>query len=371
MLRYSGIYQVSLIQFTSRILQGGGIAVSRLFLLLVYFLKLILGLPPALLQQMLYRRAIRNTAITKDPVFIIGHFRSGTTLLQKLLISDTRFGYMENMDILFPGSGLLMGNGIKRLLQSVINWLKLKNAFYNNTIIELDEPTEEDYVLIGNASAYTSYWGFIFPARWKEWLIHDQQFNNRLYRKAWEKHYLNTLKMITCKRGGKQLVLKNPPNTARIPYLLSLFPNATFIYIRRNPYDVFISMRNLWKNGVLRQFCLQQPSQQVIDEIIFSYYAWLEDSYQRDKHLIPAGNLAEVFYDNLEQDPFGVISKLYAQLRLPDFSVTAANLKAQLQKEKAYTKFSYSVNDATLQQIDTRWEKYIRQWKCAHTSRLT
>ena len=39
----------------------------------------------------------------------------------------------------------------------------------------------------------------------------------------------------------RQLVLKSPCHTGRVRLLLKLFPNAKFVFIHRNPYEVFLS----------------------------------------------------------------------------------------------------------------------------------
>ena len=44
----------------------------------------------ALLQYVLFARRIRNTQLREPPVFVIGHWRSGTTYLQELLSLDPR-----------------------------------------------------------------------------------------------------------------------------------------------------------------------------------------------------------------------------------------------------------------------------------------
>src|SRR5262249_33493141 len=44
-------------------------------------------------QNALYRRKIDQTPITHPPLFIIGHWRTGTTLLHELMILDSRNNY--------------------------------------------------------------------------------------------------------------------------------------------------------------------------------------------------------------------------------------------------------------------------------------
>ena len=81
-----------------------------------------------------------------------------------------------------------------------------------------------------------------------EWFT---QFLSQKYWDGWKKEYLQTIKYITFKSKGKQLVLKSPPNTERICLLLQMFPQAKFIYIYRNPYHMYYSIKNMWKRAIL------------------------------------------------------------------------------------------------------------------------
>jgi hypothetical protein len=44
-----------------------------------------------------------------------------------------------------------------------------------------------------------------------------------------------------------RFVEKTPENSLRIPYLLDLFPDAHFVFIKRNPCDVVNSLINCWR----------------------------------------------------------------------------------------------------------------------------
>src|SRR5580765_1414235 len=42
------------------------------------------------IQWLIFGRRIRNTQLVKPPIFILGHWRTGTTLLHELLVRDKR-----------------------------------------------------------------------------------------------------------------------------------------------------------------------------------------------------------------------------------------------------------------------------------------
>ena len=276
---------ISLLEFTRRLLKGGGISRKGLFLLPAYYFQIIPALPFAFLQFLFFGQRIKKTVILKDPVFILGHYRSGTTYLQKLLVSNKRFGYMTNYDALFPNSNLLFGKKMQQVFQRLIHAFKVKNPFFHNSIVQLSEPCEEDDFLMNKASAYSAYWGMVFPKRWREWLNGSQQFMNQQYYNGWKREYLNTIKYATFKNKGKQLILKSPPNTERISLLLQMFPQAKFIYIYRNPYHLYYSIQNMWRRAILNFYSVQEISDTELDEIVFNHFIYLTESVRKRQEI--------------------------------------------------------------------------------------
>lgn len=355
------IINFSLFEFTRRTCLGGRISLKGAFLIPVYYLQIIPVLPLAFLQSLIFARRIRKTIISKDPVFILGHYRSGTSLLQKLMVSDQRFGFLNYYDALFPNTSLLLGKRMQSVFQGLIHIFKIKNPFFHNSILKLSEPDEEDDYLMNKGSAYSAYWGLIFPVRWREWLNSAVQMSDQKYLCGWKKEYLRTLQYVTFRNNGKPLVLKSPPNTERIRVLLEMFPKAKFIFLSRNPFLLYYSTRNMWKRAILRYYSLQKISEAELDELVFGHFEYLMEQYEKDKHLIPNGNLVEISYEELKTDSFDTIRKIYSCINLPDFEITANNLAAQLEKEKEYQNFYHPLNAETFERINHRWENYIQR----------
>jgi hypothetical protein len=318
-------------------------------------------MPCSCLQHLLYDRKINKTNIAKDPVFIIGHYRSGTTYLHKLMAADEQFGFISYYDIICPNTSLLSGKWLQQAVQSIINYLKIKTAFFNNVIPSLQEPAEEERFLINKSFDYTDYWRFVFPLCWNEWKSCSQLLSSQTHYQQWKKEYLYVLKLATYKHKGNQLILKSPPNTERIRYLLQLFPNAKFIYISRDPYHLFYSTRNLWYKAI-RKFCLQSIADDQIENVVFGHYVHLMEQYEKDKALIPAGNLVEVRYEDLEKNAIVILQNIYEGLHLNGFELLQKRFIAQLQKEKQYRTFEYEYSKETFKKIEVHWAKYIYQW---------
>jgi hypothetical protein len=147
----------------------------------------------------------------------------------------------------------------------------------------------------------------------------------------------------------------------RIKPLLQMFPDAKFIFIYRNPYLLYYSTLNMWRKAILGYYSLQEIPDKELEEIVFGHFQYLNECYERDKHLIPVENLIEISYEELKADSFGVVRRIYSGLNLPDFETTAEDLKSQIESEKEYLNFRYKFDPATFKRIDQRWGKYIRQ----------
>jgi len=335
----------------------GKINPRKCLLLFFFLMRALLSLPFYVLQSIIYRKRIQKTAIENPPIFILGHFRSGTTLLHKLLVTDDRFGYLTVYDILCPNSSLILGKKFSAIFQRVIHLFKIKNYHFNNSILNLHEPGEEDMILVSKASPHARYWGFVFPLDWSKFQNSEDGVEPNT--SVLSEEYIQLIKQITYQNKGKQLVLKNPPNTGRVAQLLKDFPNAKFIYIHRNPFTLYYSMKNLWNNAIIKYYALQKLPEQELDNIIFSYYKNLIEHYEKDKKLIPEGNLVELAFEQLEEDPYEVVKSIYFSLNLPDFEHVSKALKEQLELEKRYTKFNYSYEKSTLDKIEKRWGSII------------
>ncbi len=118
----------------------------------------------------------------------------------------------------------------------------------------------------------------------------------------------------------------------------------------------------MWKKAILNYYSVQKISDGELDEIVFEHFLYLIEQYEKDKHLIPVGNLVEISYEELKANSFNSIQKIYSELKLPSFELTADDLLDQIESEKNYTSFRHQFDSKTLKQIDTRWGKFIRQW---------
>jgi hypothetical protein len=166
---------------------------------------------------------------------------------------------------------------------------------------------------------------------------------------------------------GKRLVLKSPTHTARIRMLLQLFPDAKFVHIHRHPFAVYRSTKHLQLNS--RQYFSMQGRDYDDHERILAMYGKMYDAYFAEKELIPAGNLAEVAYDELDADPIGRMGRIYEELDLPDFSEARPAVERYIASLGTYEKGKHAqLSDAVRRDIVARWGQTFDEWNYSTTT---
>ena len=160
---------------------------------------------------------------------------------------------------------------------------------------------------------------------------------------------------------GKRLVLKNPVNTARIKFLLDLYPNAKFIHIYRNPYEVYASTRHFYKTTV-EAFMLQRISNEEIEDNILEIYSKMMNSYFIESKLIPNDNLVELKFEDLEEDPLFQLQRIYNKLDLKGYEQVESNFLTYLQSIRSYKKNKFNYSKELIDKVNKHWGFTIEKW---------
>ncbi len=99
---------------------------------------------------------------------------------------------------------------------------------------------------------------------------------------------------------------------------------------------VFLSTRRFFLE-LLPTLCLGPlPDTEFVDNMILDVYEWMHRDYEAQKGLIPADNLLEVRYEELEQDPMGLLERVYTTLLKRDMSAAKPLFEAYLRTQRAH-----------------------------------
>ncbi|MCI0358985.1 MAG: sulfotransferase [Planctomycetaceae bacterium] len=308
-------------------------------------------------QRARFGRLIDQTRIDQPPVFIIGHWRSGTTYLHELMHLDARFVSPTTYQCFAPHHFLLT----EWLMVSLGRWLLPKQRPMDNMAAGWDRPQEDEFALL-TLGAPTPYLRMAFPndpPPYSEFL--DMQGCSAGDLARFERALVDFVKLLTFASPGKRLLLKSPPHTGRIEILTRLFPGARFIHITRSPYSLFPSTTRLW-HSIDEVQGLQFPKDVGLEEYVFDclnrMYRGFEDQRQR---LDPAA-VYDVRYEDLVADPVGEIGQIYESLGLGDYSAARNAIAVAAGQQKDYKTNKHELDESLKARIRERWSGYFERY---------
>lgn len=309
-------------------------------------------------ERIVYGGTLAALDIRQPPLFVVGHWRTGTTHLHNLLSHDPRLAFISTFQTLAPSSFLLGRHTLRPLVARSMP----KTRPMDNMALSADLPQEEEFAMC-NVTPHSFYVGWYFPRRIRalfDKYVVFQDADPAMVRE-WEAHYLELLKKATLLHGDKRLVLKNPANTGRIPQLLHLFPDAKFVHIRRNPYEVFKSTVNLHL-ATYATIGFQEVPRETVEENVLAMHAALTRRYFETRDQIPAGNLVEIAYEDLEARPVAVLGDLYARLGLEGWEEARPRIEAYLATQAHYEKNRFTMRAADIARVEARLGFALDAW---------
>lgn len=298
--------------------------------------------------------------IENDPIFILGHWRSGTTHLHNLLCEDQQMAFTTTFQGVFPDT--LFNKAGRLLFEGFTKLLIPGTRKGDNVTLNTNYPQEEEFAL-GSNVFFCFYYFWIFPQNTKKYFDQFVLFQNISAKNIedWKQDYTLLIKKAIANTNGNKFISKNPPNTGRIKAILDMFPNARFIHIYRNPIEVFLSTRHFYKT-MMPHLQLQSISESDLDNIILSVYNEIMHKYFEDKNMIPQDNLIEVSFEDLEKRPLDIIKTIYDKLQIPDFETARNSFEKYLENSKGYKKNKHLIKKELLDKILEDWDFVMKEW---------
>jgi hypothetical protein len=317
-------------------------------------------------QNIWYGRRVQRTPIHHPPLFILGHWRNGTTLLHELLTLDERHTYPNTYECLVPNHFLLS----ERVLKPLVRAFMPSRRPFDNMAVGWDRPQEDEFALclLGLPSIYET---IAFPNRLpQDPAVFDLERMSPRLRETWKRTFVRLLKQLTFK-DPRRLVLKSPTHSGRIKTMLELFPEAKFVHIVRDPHVVFSSTLHMWK-VMYQAHGLQKPTFAGLEEHVFRHFTHLYQRLEAEKGLIPAGQFYELRYEDLVAEPLEQMQRLYETLNLGGFGEVLPRLKQYLEANANYQTNRYPQLSPELNaEIERRWGDVIRRYGYTFTSGQT
>ena len=281
--------------------------------------------------------SLRRTSV-REPVFLVGHARSGTTLAHRLMSADDqRFSAFLYWEMFAPSL----------LQKTLVRWIaRLDRRFLGDALgrrVRAHEARvfgpsqhihkmgytlaeEDDFVLTWSCAS--GYWIVQLPYMDELDFYHVDR-RPPASRRRLMNYYRECLRRELCFNGGARVHLsKNPVFPGRMESLIECFPDARFVLLYRNPLETIPSLLKLMKTSwKLRQFSedrMQRSFAIMVEQSFHSYRYPLEVMARH-----PGIRHAVVEYRELTASPRETIARIYAELGLPLTPAYDAWLRAE------------------------------------------
>ena len=148
---------------------------------------------------------------------------------------------------------------------------------------------------------------------------------------------------------------------ARIRYILSMFPDAKFVYIQRDAFDTYASNKRMVQM-IFRKYALGKIVDVDPGHLILDSYALIAGRYHQDKLLIPPAHLCEISYEKFVAHPVECMETIYEQLQLGDFSFCRQAMcrLAEMEKDHPVTRHTLGTGERAV------IEERVNQISSAH-----
>ena len=263
------------------------------------------------------------------PVIIVGLTRTGTTLLHRLIASDTRFSSAAFWEGRFPVPADDDLDGGKRIAAAKAEIDAMLAANPDLASIHPFDAlgADEDILILDQTLLSNTAETLACVPSYYEWL--RKQDLRPAYR-FWYR-MLQMLQWQKKRRGmtGERWVLKTPMHLGHVDRILELLPEATFVQTHRDPLTTIPSyasmVQGLWR-GVSDD---SDPAEAARESS-----ATLEHDLGRCLRVrdsLPPSKFIDVDFRDTVSDPIGVVERIYREIGMPMTERARSQIGAYMQ----------------------------------------
>jgi hypothetical protein len=306
----------------------------------------------------LFSSQVRRVKLKEPPLFVLGHWRSGTTLLHELLMLDPRHQCPTTYQCFAPHHFLWTSWFLPPLARMFLP----KQRPMDDVIAGWDRPQEDEFAL-ANMGVPSPYLVWAFPNHGP---VADEYLDLRTLpaaeRETWKRKWRGFVERIAL-ANNRRIVLKSPTHTARVRTILEVFPNARFVHIVRDPLVLFPSTVRLWKSlSEVQGFQVPRDDGGWVESHVLDTFVRMYECFEQDRELVPPGRLVDIRYEDLVADPVGQMRQIYQRLGLGDFAEVEPALLRHTLKTRDYKTNKYQLPPDVADRVRGRWAPYFQRY---------
>jgi hypothetical protein len=248
-----------------------------------------------------YPRIVRQEI--REPLFIVGLPRSGTTLLHTLLALDPDHRVPLTWEVMTPSPPNC--DNEKRRIQRAIsscncfNWLAPTFRQVHPVGAELPQ---ECVSLMAPTFMSDQFDAMYYVPSYRTWFFRQD------LRPAYEYHR-RFLQHLQVRQNARRWVLKAPTHMFALPSLLSVYPDALFVQTHRAPLDAMASVSSLIT--ILRRVFSDAVDPLTVCREAIDYWSNTLDRFLRERDRLVQRRICDVDYAEIHHDPLTVVRRIY------------------------------------------------------------
>src|SRR5579872_1569360 len=307
----------------------------------------------AKMQSLAHAEALERAKVP-PPIFLLGFWRSGTTLLHELFCCNTHFGFPSTYACMNAAHFLLTEQGFHKRRGKQEAYRPMDIMQYSWT-----SPQEYEFALFC-MGAPSPYEALLVPSLMSDpKVLLDLRQHSPENQVRWRQTLQLFLRELTVQQN-KPMVLKSPTHGFTFPLLPSLFPGSRFVIIERNPYEVFASNLKLWQT-LLDMYSLELASSEQIEKFVLAAYLIHEDAIAEGIHKTAPEDISRVRYEDLIADPLREMKRIYSELELPGFEDARPLIERYIASVAGHQRNRLVLSPAQKNSVDQLWGALIRE----------
>jgi hypothetical protein len=303
----------------------------------------------------------------EKPVIVTGFPRSGTTLLQTVLLHHSGCRWLREWELEepFPTTPGIWGSSkdSRKLRSEAILKKKLKNKFLQDlsNINPLGSPLE-CWMLWTPTMVFRELFLLVGTDRYKEWC---NSISQETFQKVYD-YYQCHLQYLSWCQPGCHWVLKSPVHMIHLETILARFPDAKVIQLHRDPKEFIPSFCSL----MMHYQCLTHKREKIDPEKIgrdglYVLSEWCQQNITLRKKIV-TDQIYDVSYQALVENPITTVRNIYNYfaMELPVDMEMLLNQWLQNRHGKNRPHHKYSLDQFGLkpEEINGEFQEYYKHF---------
>lgn len=277
----------------------------------------------------------------REPVFILGLPRSGTTLLHTLFAADPTHRVPLTWEIMSP-SPPDQRERERRIRSanrdlSMLRWLA---PTFENVHATGAELPQECVSLISPTFMSDQFDTMYNIPSYRAWFFRQD------LRPAYEFHR-RFLQHLQFRSSAERWILKAPAHMFFAPALLSIYPDAKFVQLHRDPIDAVASVSSLVT--ILRRVFSDSVDPVQVGQDAMVYWSEALKTFLAVRDKLPADRVCDVRYEEVRRDPIAAIRRVYQHFAWKMQPEAEQKMRATLTEQNSRTNGAHRYDAAYFQ----------------------